>query len=1057
MAPSAQSKDQRRNLRVRVRMTIPRRHRGERVPIHPSTISPLTQSVSIAVNGGAGQIFNATPSSPGCSAGAYGTTCTFAVAAPPGSDTFVVTTYSSIAGGGFALDHGSAVVVIKAGQANSPLITLGPVVTTTLDNGMGSLRYAIDTANPGDTITFMLPATAVIAVGKPLTLPGSLTIAGPGVTTSIHRTGKRLHPGVTFSGITIDGLSSQQIFVVNAGVTATISGLILAHGMATVANRPGGAVYNAGSLTLANDGFSQNNSVVFSPYGRKRLGRHPSCTHTYYYGGAVYNHGDLTVTNSTFDGNQLQNNLPACQGSNGGALYNDQYGTVTVTGSMFSNNSANVGGAVFNNSTFGQATFSNDTFTGNTTCTPATGCTIPSGNGAAIEDGAAAGPGIVVTNSTFSDNVAGGIAANSSGMGGALNLETGSPVITGSTFTGNIAGGGSGNCSSGSGGAIHSLSASSIEIDNDTFINNQALSDYSSHGGAVDDDDSIVRGSGDTFTSNAATATGSACATSGFATGGAIAAPAGLNLSASTFNDNAVSANFNATGGAVYEGAPSTLSGDTFAGNSATGTGANGAASVLASGGAVSAAGLALYNNTFTSNSITIGTANAMQAFGGAVTTATLVSIGNTFTSNSATATGAGTPNVEGGGLFVGTHVSSMRDTFKANAATGPGAVLGGGLTIVGTFTLSNSTITGNTGTVTVAGGYAEGGGVYLGGAGALAGGTIAGNAAGNGAQEGLGGGIYDYGGATISGATIAKNTATFDGGGIHSVGSETLSGSTVSGNQVTAASGNLTGGGGIYNANSTAVTNSTINGNSVVVTPAALNSGGGGILGASALTLSGSTVSGNVVTGGVAGVGDGGGGILSNDNLTVVNSTVTGNSSSVDGGGFETLGSLTQIFSNDTFYQNKATGKGGNIYNPYTIYLTNSIVAGGSAAQYTDIDNAGTLNSGDYNIIEDGMMGNAPMGATTHNVAVDPKLLPLSNNGGPTFTNADQPTSPGRAAIPFNAGSCGGVMVAVDQRNFSRGAGSVCDIGAYEYAGVASAIRMHVTPARPSKRKHKP
>src|SRR5579862_8873824 len=121
----ARDNDGRHKLPVRVRMTVPRRHRGERVPIHPSTISPATQSVAIAVNGASAQVFNATPSSAGCTIGAQGTTCTFAVAAPPGSDTFTVTTYSATGGGGAMLDRGSAIVNIVKGRANSPLITIG--------------------------------------------------------------------------------------------------------------------------------------------------------------------------------------------------------------------------------------------------------------------------------------------------------------------------------------------------------------------------------------------------------------------------------------------------------------------------------------------------------------------------------------------------------------------------------------------------------------------------------------------------------------------------------------------------------------------------------------------------------------------------------------------------------------------------------------------------------------------------------------------------------------------------------------------------------------------
>jgi hypothetical protein len=50
---------------------------------------------------------------------------------------------------------------------------------------------------------------------------------------------------------------------------------------------------------------------------------------------------------------------------------------------------------------------------------------------------------------------------------------------------------------------------------------------------------------------------------------------------------------------------------------------------------------------------------------------------------------------------------------------------------------------------------------------------------------------------------------------------------------------------------------------------------------------------------------------------------------------------------------------------------------------------------------------------------------------------------SPGTQHIVFSGGKCGTLSITVDQRNFTRGAGGKCDVGAYEYAGVATAIRI--------------
>ena len=122
--------------KVHLTMTIPKRHRRDEARnVHPSTISSLTQSVSIAVNGGGAAVYNATPSSAACHVTAGGTVCTFVVNAPVGSDTFVIATYSSVGGGGTKLDQGSAVFNVVRGKNNAPSIRLGPVVTNSADAG----------------------------------------------------------------------------------------------------------------------------------------------------------------------------------------------------------------------------------------------------------------------------------------------------------------------------------------------------------------------------------------------------------------------------------------------------------------------------------------------------------------------------------------------------------------------------------------------------------------------------------------------------------------------------------------------------------------------------------------------------------------------------------------------------------------------------------------------------------------------------------------------------------------------------------------------------------
>ena len=580
--------------KVHLTMTIPKRHRRDEARnVHPSTISSLTQSVSIAVNGGGAAVYNATPSSAACNVTTGGTVCTFVVNAPVGSDTFVIATYSSVGGGGTKLDQGSAVFNVVRGKNNAPSIRLGPVVTNSADAGLGSLRYAIGAANPGDTIMLLLPASSTIALAGPLTVSNRLSIAGPGVTASARRHGR--HPDATYTGVTLSGGGTQQIFAIQAGATVTISGLILANGSASTTS--GGAINNAGTLTLVSDVFTNNSTSVQTPLAiraphpkhvRKasRRGapapahdtrvRRPHCSSVYQIGGAIYNNATLSVSGTTFDGNAVVTNIASCIYGYGGAIFNDIHGVLTSSGNTYTNNGAYEGGAVYNYSEYGQASFSGDTFHANTGCTAAIGCptsgcattctSIAEGYGAAIYDDY--GPGISVTNCLFENNVVGGVSGGSYGEGGALYLDEGAVTISGSTFTSNLAGGGATNESEGEGGAIYwDGSSSGLRLINDTFTGNAAGGDDHGEGGAINAYYPIT-GSGDTFTSNVAFGNGSAQYMNGEAEGGAIYEDDGLNLTGSKFSSNSATGAYEGEGGAIFSDDPTVLSSDTFASNS---------------------------------------------------------------------------------------------------------------------------------------------------------------------------------------------------------------------------------------------------------------------------------------------------------------------------------------------------------------------------------------------------------------------------------------------------------------------------------------------------------
>jgi hypothetical protein len=1084
-----------RRTKVKLTITIPRRHRRETAAQrHPSTISSATQSIGIAINGGTQQIFNTTPSSAGCQIGPSGTTCTFTINANVGSDSLAVTTYSAAGGGGTALDHGTATVNIVAGKANTPAITLGPVVSITADSGVGSLRYAIGAANNGDTIMFLLPAGSTIVLSTPITITTAVSVAGPGVTASARRESER-HSHTTYSGLTLSGNNTQQIFSIKAGATVTISGLILTAGQAAVAHNPGGAIGNLGTLSLVGDTFTGNASVVQTIVGRHHRTRavrphppgkgryaarlahterlrpdqlHPhACSSTYFQGGAVYNSGTLNISGTTFDGNTAASNFfPSgtnCEYGLGGAIYNDSNGVLTSSGDIYTNNSAYEGGAIYNDAYAGQMTFTSDTFTSNTGCTATTGCpssgcvsgsTCASesyGYGAGIYDDD--GPGATISGSVFSNNVVGN-SPDGNGDGGALYLETGSPSVTGSTFSGNVAGGGTSNCASGEGGAMY-VDASSLQLSNDTFTSNSAGGDSYGDGGAIYSYTTMT-GNTDSFTGNTATGTGSACSNNGEAEGGAIYSDDGVSLSSSTFSGNTATAAYYSVAGAVYLDDPSVMSSDAFTSNTAVATGFGTPTQSSASGGAIYADdSLTLSGSTFTSNSVTVAGSDPVSAEGGAIDNEALMSsTRNTFASNSVSgpATGGASRNY-GGGVYNDSSFISSGDIFRGNAASGTDQAEGGGVFSDDTLSLNGATITSNS----VTGPSSFGGGLYSSESGSvLTNSVVSGNTANASTPTGTGygGGVDDEDGLTVGGSTISNNVAASEGGGLYLDATDVIANSNITGNTATLAD-NYGGGGGIYGDEGFTITNSTVSGNTAGVS-STLHSGGGGIYNNAGITMMGSTLSGNSVTG--SGTGDGGGGIFNYDNATIQNSTITGNRSSIDGGGFLQYTNYTVSLINDTFYQNTATGLGGNIDNPYDITLTTSIVAGGSAATGPDIANAGTITSGNWNLIQTAINPAGTIAGTTTNnfpVGTDPLLLALSNNGGPTFTNADQQTSPGRAVVPFSGSQCnaGGAASNVDQRGFSRGTATAgfCDVGAYEFGGTPGAARTRIpTPKQP-------
>lgn len=194
------------------------------------------------------------------------------------------------------------------GSAATATITVncGPtVVTNTNDSGAGSLRDTINTACPGDTITFAAaltsggPATITLTSGE-LVIDKNLTVTGPGANL-----------------LTIGGNSNSRVFNVQSGIVA-LSNLAIASGNVAGVNSKGGGVLNNGTLTLTNCNLYGNTATL---------------------GAGIYNDGpSLILINSNIGGNG------AGQPNNGeGIRHNGGSGVVPNSGTLLMKGGSIVG------------------------------------------------------------------------------------------------------------------------------------------------------------------------------------------------------------------------------------------------------------------------------------------------------------------------------------------------------------------------------------------------------------------------------------------------------------------------------------------------------------------------------------------------------------------------------------------------------------------------------------------------------------------------------------------------------------------------------------------
>lgn len=180
------------------------------------------------------------------------------------------------------------------------------------------------------------------------------------------------------------------------------------------------------------------------------------------------------------------------------------------------------------------------------------------------------------------------------------------------------------------------------------------------------------------------------------------------------------------------------------------------------------------------------------------------------------------------------------------------------------------------------------------------------------------------------------------------------------------------------------------------------------------------------------------GGGISNGGVMTVLNSTISNNYAS-EGGGVLNWGEITLTHTTITNNHYEGVQNAGGVF-----ILKNSLIAN-NYGDFSAQDCAGTIKAEGHNIILNPFkppLNNTPTPCVISGEAVsnaDPKLGPLSDNGGSTFTHALLPGSP--AIDKGDSAYCSDT----DQRGVVRSHQGNCDIGAFEYVKSHTAC-MHST-----------
>ncbi len=163
-----------------------------------------------------------------------------------------------------------------------------------------------------------------------------------------------LHTTIDGGGkVTLSGSFSNRLFVVNSGIHLTLKNITLVNGYNPDSNG-GGAVFNSGTLALDNvtikdmpdSGF---NGGAISTTGSLNIANSVFNNNKATNGGAIYANGSgaiVSINTSRFEGNKATGTVQNADGF-GGAIYAKNGGQVNIGETLFFKNSANDGGALY--------------------------------------------------------------------------------------------------------------------------------------------------------------------------------------------------------------------------------------------------------------------------------------------------------------------------------------------------------------------------------------------------------------------------------------------------------------------------------------------------------------------------------------------------------------------------------------------------------------------------------------------------------------------------------------------------------------------------------------